>query len=131
MYGTFTGKNVEVYIVLTPISKKVKSVIVFYPKDNSWSSIKYAYFKLKDSFKKKYPLEKEFELFSDPYYEGDGYEMQAVRNDKCFYTSFFQPDLGKIMLHISKYEQLQVVYEDSINARIGSEEKESKVMDDI
>lgn len=89
MHGTFTGKNVEVYILVTPISKQVMSVSVYYPKDNSWSSIKYDYFKLKNSFKQKYPLEKEFEFFSNPYYEGDGYEMQAVQNDKCHYVSFF------------------------------------------
>ena len=35
------------------------------------------------------------------------------------------------MLDISKFEQLHVLYEDSINSRIGSEEKESKVMEDI
>ena len=98
MNGTFTGKDVEVYILVTPISKKVKSVSVYYPKDNSCSSIKYDYFKLKDSFKQKYQLENEFEFFSDPYYEGDGYEMQAVRNDKCNYVSFFKTDLGGILL---------------------------------
>lgn len=35
------------------------------------------------------------------------------------------------MLDISEYEQLHVIYQDSVNSRIGIEEKESKVMDDI
>lgn len=131
MKGKFTGKDVELYISVTPVSKNVRSVNVYFPEDKSWSSIKYDYNKLKDSYKQKYILEKEYEFFEDPYYEGDGYEMQAVRNDKCHYATFFSSETGGIMLDISKYEQLHVLYEDSINSSIGSEERDTKILDEI
>ena len=46
-------------------------------------------------FTKKYGEPKDhFEFFSSPYYEGDGYELQALRKEKCNYISFWTLDKG-------------------------------------
>lgn len=38
----------------------------------------------------KYLLDSDFEFFSAPYEEGDGYELRAVLNNKCKYVTFLK-----------------------------------------
>lgn len=130
--GDFAGESVNVYVVGSEKNKTVWKVAVFFPEKSSWRSLKSDYFDYKELFTKKYGKPKnDYEFFSDPYYEGDGYELSALKRDKCTYCSFYYPEGGIIMLEISSSECVLVGYEDSTNAKIKSREEEENAMDDI
>ena len=82
-------------------------------------------------YKSKYPIDRDYEFFSSPYEDGDGYEMRAVAKDKCRYISFFFALGGHIAIEIDKTAQLKVVYEDRVNIKIAQQELEQNAIDDI
>ena len=82
-------------------------------------------------YKTKYPLDKDFEFFSSPYEDGDGYELRAVAKGKCNYVSFYLALGGHITVEITKSSQIKVVYEDSENIKLGQQELDQKAIDDI
>lgn len=69
-------------------------------------------------------------LFIMPY-EGDGYELQAVRKEKCTYSTFYDTPRGYIAVQISNFECLLVGYEDKINIELRSTGKDSKNLNEI
>ena len=130
--GRFTEKPVTVYVLGSVKTGTVWKVAVRFEKETSWYSIKSQYNKYVEIFKQKYGVPADhFEFFSKPYYEGDGYEMQALRNEKCTYSTFFETTKGAITVSISKSECLELRYEDSVNAQISKDEKENSILDDI
>lgn len=132
MKGTFVNKSCELYIVSSPKTNIVWKVIVYLPKDENWYSLKIDYKNYKDQFIKKYgKQDKSYEFFSKPYYEGDGYEIQALNKEKCTYISFWEMSEGSIFVSISKYSQISFTYEDAINVKKTRLEKESNIQDDI
>lgn len=132
MKGSFVGKDCEIFIGASPISKIVWKVSVHLPEESNWYSLKSSYNSFKEQFSKKYgnPF-KTFEFFSKPYYEGDGYEMQALRNEKCFYYTYWDNIDGIISIEISSYENIKFSYEDKINVQINKTEKSQNIQDDI
>ena len=132
MNGSFVGKEVELFIIATPKTKQVWKVTVYLPKDDSWYSLKSDYTKYVKSFKNKYGNPSDnYEFFSSPYYEGDGYEMTALKSGKCHYVSFFNIEEGNVSVEISKFAQIKFSYEDSKNTKLKKEEEESSVLEDI
>ena len=130
--GNFAGKKDCTILVLSSAnSHLVWKVSVLFPEHTSWSSLKSEYFLFKESYSKKYGKPESFEYFTDPYEEGDGYELQAVKLEKCIYASYFNTPLGYIVLDIHKDKFVRVTYEDAINAEIRDKEKEQAVSDDI
>ncbi len=132
MEGEFVGKNANIFIYATPKSKIVWKIAVNLEEVVSWSSLKSDYYKLKESYTKKYgkPLHS-FEKFDDPYYEGDGYELQALKLEKCTYISYFETPEGLISVGMTSTSSIVICYEDGINVKIASKEKENAVMDEI
>ena len=132
MDGQFTGKDATILVISTKKSKTVWKVVVKFSEMSSWSSLKSDYYYYKEMFVKKYgsPTRK-FEFFSKPYYEGDGYELSALRNEKCYYLSAFETNSGVVYLEISKYKRIEISYEDDANSHIMNREKEESVIDDI
>lgn len=132
MKGNFISKECEIFVLSTPVSNTVWKVAVFLPKETSWHSIKSAYNDLKKQYTAKYgnPSD-DYAFFSKPYYEGDGYEMQALRNDKCTYVTYWKLDTGFVSVKMGSSEELVLSYEDKINAELNTEEKSDKVMEDI
>lgn len=132
MNGEFIGKNANVAILAAPKSKIVWKVGVNLDKEVSWSSLKAEYKNIKESYIKKYgrPLHT-FERFDDPYYEGDGYELQALKMEKCTYISYFETPEGMISVGMDSSGCISIMYEDGINVKIASKEKESAVMNEI
>lgn len=122
MKGTFTNKPILLNIARTPGTRKVYRIGVFYKKNNSWYSLKSDYDKLKDAYKKRYIVEEEHRFFLDPYYEGDGYEMQALKLGKCDYSALFKTGFGSIILGIGESEQIIILYRDSINSALAEQE---------
>jgi hypothetical protein len=132
MNGKFTGKDASIYIISSPKTKIVCRVTVYFEKQTSWSSIKSLYENYKELLEQKYKVKpKAYEYFKKPYEEGDGYEMQAVRLDKCVFSSFYETPQGYIALSISKTERISIAYEDEINIEIRSKEKESNTLEEL
>lgn len=134
MKGEFMGKACEIVIVGTEKTKTVWKVSVWFDRTyTSWYSLKSDYTDIVDSYTGKYGISTDnYHFFSSPYYEGDGYEMQAVKLDKCGYASFWD-DMqdGSILISIEKYAQIKVSYQDRLNTKKGDMEKEAQINEDI
>jgi hypothetical protein len=131
MSGSYINRQCEVLIFASKKANIVWKVAIYLPEETNWYSIKNDYLKLKEQFITKYGIGKSYEFFSDPYYEGDGYEMQAVKLEKCNYIIYWEKPEGNVTLSISKYRQIKVSYEDSINSALDDKEKSEIISNDI
>lgn len=132
MEGSFTGKEVTLFVFASKKTKNVWKVQVRFDKSTSWSSIKADYKYYKEAFEKKYgKYDVCYEFFSKPYYEGDGFELQALRYEKCSYFTSFNVTGGVIWITMDKSERLVINYEDATGTEIQRQEKEAAVIDDI
>jgi hypothetical protein len=120
MKGTVNSNTVELYASFTPRSNKCWALTVFLPEKTSWYSLKDQYKDYLNILIEKYgePNNK-YSFFSSPYYEGDGYELQAVRLEKCTYSAFW----SNVSIQISKFKQVKIHYENATNAALDDEEK--------
>lgn len=132
--GMVKSQTVELYLIATPITKKVCRLAVYFPEQISWMSIKSDYKDLKKTIIDKYGDPKDdYNFFSSPYYEGDGYETSAVKIEKCHYAAIWQEEPGpsttgyNILLQISKWMQVTLQYENAKNMDI--KEREDKQLD--
>ncbi len=130
--GNFTGEEATIIVVTTPSTKKVCRVAVFFPKKKSWHSLKSDYFEYKKMYIQKYGKPKdEYEFFVKPYYEGDGYELQALRKENCYYSTFFYINDGIITVRLTNTCHLSIVYEDKVNNSLFTAEKDKNNLNDI
>lgn len=131
MEGEFANENCEIVLYSSPKTKTMHSIIVNFAEQNSWYSLKSKYLKLKEQLTSKYNFTpKSTEYFADPYYEGDGYEMQALKREKCFYFSTFNFNKGKIGLYIIG-NKVQLLYQDSKGKKINEQEENANAYDDL
>lgn len=131
MSGTFANENCEIVLYATPKTHKMHSVLVNFKERSSWNSLKSDYLKFKELLKNKYKMTpKSSEYFVDPYYEGDGYELQALRKDKCFYFSNFNFTPGKIGLYILN-NKVTIMYQDYFGKNLNKKEENEKAYDDL
>ena len=131
MKGTFANSSCELLIGTTPKSKKVYTILVDFGENDSWYSLKIKYKELKTQLQNKYNVIPEAtEEFYSPYYEGDGYELQALRKDKCFYYSIFKLNNGEIGLYIAE-DGVRIQYTDKINNLLRKEEENFQAYDDL
>ncbi len=129
--GTFANEDCQLLVSLTPKTKKVYSISVFFNKKDSWYSLKADYKELKQSLKNKYDIRPDDdEFFIDPYYEGDGYELQALRLSKCIYRSNYELNDGEITLTILS-NRIVLIYEDKKGGEINEREKSQNAYDDL
>lgn len=132
MEGKFADFNAEVWLMATPKTKIIWKIVVLTDKYTSWSSIKADFEKYKELYTKKYGKPSEdFHFFSRPYYEGDGYEMQALKLEKCTYITFFELPEGGIVIEMTKWGNISFSYEDNINVKIKRSESEQSMLNDI
>lgn len=107
--GTFTGKsNSEIYLVSE--GSTFTKVIIFLPELSTWKDIRRQYLEYKASYDAKYTVDSEMAEFRNGYREGDGREVEGVKADECYYITNYKAPGGHIMLLISKYMQLEVIY---------------------
>ena len=131
MEGSFANENCEIVLYASPKTKTMHSIIVNFGEQTSWYSLKAKYKKLKEQLTSKYNhTPKSTEYFADPYYEGDGYEMQALRNEKCFYFSTFNFYNCKIGIYIVG-NKVQLLYQDSKGKSINQQEENANAYDDL
>lgn len=118
--GYYSGTLIEVNIISTPITHQVWKFAVYLPKKYDWSVLKAEYIGYRSSLVEKYGLPKNtYTGFVDPYYEGDGYEFSAVKNNKCNYSTFWD----NMSIEISQFQQVRISYENSINSDLYNAEK--------
>lgn len=130
--GSFCGVNNCSFIVGgSLITDTVYMVVVQFPSETTWESLKNEYLKYKDFLTSKYDFLNCIEEFEYPYEEGDGYEVTAVSLDKCSYMSYFHTDNGTIMLKISNDMTLNIAYVDAINSKIHEEEEKRISFNDL
>lgn len=131
--GNFAGySDCEVFVFSTLDKSCIFKVSVYLPVKTIWGDLKSCYNGMLDSYKDKYGEPKDdFKFFSTPYYEGDGYEMTAVEIEKCFYAAIWELRYGNILMEISKYKQVRIVYEDENNIKKVIEKKKQVINDDI
>ena len=121
--GTFAGiSGCDILINNSEFLNSVVSVSVLLPVKNAWFSLKGDYEDLKAKFIKKYGKpENSYEFFTDPYYEGDGYEMSAFTSGNAYFMSSFNVDKGTVLLAILDGNRVIITYTD----KEGSEKEES------
>jgi hypothetical protein len=119
--GSVDGVKYDVVVCNTPITKKVWKIAVYLPEQTNWYDLKNSYEKFYDLLVKKYgePISS-YTSFSSPYEEGDGYEMTAVAVEKCNYSAFW----NEVWMTISKFKQVAINYENTVNSELFSAEKE-------
>ena len=108
--GTFAGENAELFVVGEKNTKLVEAVQVKFDVEKSWESLKDKYLLFKSSLSEKYGDGNSMELFTEPYYEGDGKELEAVESKKCQYRTEFNADNGKIIISIDKSKKVMIEY---------------------
>lgn len=123
--GRVSSRPIELYIFVTPKTKKIFKMVAYFEKETSWLSLKSTYSTFYEILSNKYgdPDDK-YARFLDPYYEGDGYEMQAVSLDKTLFAAYwFKRDNLTVGVEISKYEQVKLIYENNLMMEIRNKEQ--------
>jgi hypothetical protein len=119
--GKVAGSELTVAAGATPISKQVWKIMVQLPEKSTWSG-------LKDQFNEYYSILRDkygkptdiYTEFINPYYDGDGYEMTAIRNDKINY--FARWDNG-VWIEISSSVAVNIHYENLILSDLRKQEQ--------
>ena len=122
--GEFVNKQCAIVVNGTKKTKTAYLVTVLLPTETDWSGIKDDYFKLKKLFQQKYGMGMSKEVFSEPYYEDSGLEMQALKLGKCTYYTIIFTKKSSIMITIMPEGRIVIGYEDSTNAKLKEIEEE-------
>ena len=122
MSGKFIDRNALVTLHATPKTNLLYRANIFFNEHTSWYSLKSEFLEVVKYYKAKYKSISSSRTFIDPYYEGDGYELQGVSMDKCFYYERFEAEGGKISIEISDMKRVQIRYEDKNNAKKNEQE---------
>lgn len=131
MVGKFANEECSIVLYATPKTKTTFRIIVVYEEGVSWGSLKSHYLQLKKLLKEKYNVQpRSIEKFEDPYYEGDGYELQATRCSKCLYYSPFTLNNGDIALFIAN-ERVIISYRDKKGKELNEQEVKELSLDDL
>lgn len=126
--GSFAGEcNCQILVSLSEFINEVESIIVMLPESLSWWGLKGTYDDFKEKLTRKYGCPESIEQFYEPYYEGDGYEITALENNKVFYSSKFNADKGYIRVSIGP-SRVYIAYIDALNEK-RIEEKKNLIAD--
>lgn len=122
--GRFAGLKVKVYVGANENMDIVYSIIVNSEQEKSWDDLKCKYFNVRELYIKKYgqPIE-DVQTFASPYYEGDGDELKATENQKCFYKSIFSVPGGEVSVLIIN-RSIMLYFADSINKKFEEEDED-------
>lgn len=131
MSGKFIDRNALVTLHATPKTNLLYRANIFLNEHTSWYSLKSEFLEVVKYYKAKYKSISSSRTFIDPYYEGDGYELQGVSMDKCFYYERFEAEGGKISIEISDMKRVQIRYEDKNNAKKNEQETIAINLDEI
>ena len=132
MKGTLANKKVLIGVLGTPKSKTAWKVVAYFDERKDWYALKTEFENINIVLAKKYgETETCYRFFSNPYYEGDGYEISALINDKvtfsCYYENKEENKLN-ISVEISSTSCVLLSYENIQNALLMKKEKEETEM---
>ena len=108
---------------------KLTQVIVTLPPKTDWSSLNDCYISLKEALIMKYgEPHRSVEDFLEPYPEGE--EMQAVKDDKVYYTATWG-ERGELTLYLSKKCAVMLRYLNVKNNRESREAITRRIAEDL
>ena len=115
--GKFAGiDNCQILVNASQHTHQTYSISVFTPEALTWWSVKADYDRIKEMLRKKYGRpSSSTEFFSDPYDEGDGYELTALSTGNAMFVTSYSSKNGNITIHITHGAQLLITYKDKIN----------------
>lgn len=128
MKGKLGGESVELLIVGSPKTHLTSKLVVVYPTQETWYSLLDNYQKVKKILTEKYgEPDKGYEFFESPYELGDGYELQAVKLEKCFYVKVWHETEKfpnqTLAVRISPSLHVSLIYENNENMALAEEEQ--------
>lgn len=131
MLGKFMGRKAIVTLHSTPESNNIYMVNVAFDEENSWYSLKSDFLNIVKSYRAKYKCIDSGRTFLEPYYEGDGFELQGVEKDKCCYFDKYEAEGGTIYVEISDMRRIIIKYIDTFNSKRNERETINKNLDEI
>ena len=93
----FMDRKAIVTLHSTPETNNIYMVNVVFDEENSWYSLKSDFLNIVKSYRAKYKCIDSGRTFLEPYYEGDGFELQGVANDKCCFFINMKPKVAQYM----------------------------------
>lgn len=130
--GIFAGHKAKILINTDDYSELVTSVIVEFKERNTWEDIKEMYLKMRELYISKYgePTE-DHQMFLSPYREGDGDELEAIKENRCAYLAEFEIPYGKIAICILQ-NKVTISYNDVtyIDEEEGTDDYDDEFDDD-
>lgn len=129
--GKFMDRNAIVTLHSTPESNNIYMVNVVFNEEKSWYSLKSEFLDIVKSYRAKYKCVDYGRGFFEPYYEGDGFELQGVAKDKCCYFDKYEAEGGTIYVEISDMGRIFIKYIDTFNSKLNEKETINKNLDEI
>jgi len=134
LVGDFAGyRNCIVWVGTLKQQDLVSKITVIFPNHNTWSSLSFNYFSLKQMLTEKYgkPL-KCVETFQSRYPpDDDGEKMYEVKFDRCKYYTVYKTAQGSIELSIEHEGVTRCFVALSYYDKINSNLRRAKVKDDL
>lgn len=129
--GKFMNRNSTIMLHATPKSNNIYKVSIFFGEEKSWYGLKSEFQNIVKPYRTKYKCIDSGRTFLEPYYEGDGFELQGVAKDKCCYFDKYQTEGGTIYIEISDLKCIKIQYKDSFNSKLNEKETISEYLDEI
>jgi hypothetical protein len=132
--GKILNEEVSLTIYATLTSRKVRKIVLFYLSETSWNGALSLYNQKVETITAKYGKQSNiYEDFYDPYYLGDGYELQALDHDKCQWIRIWAdmaeyPNLN-VAVEIGKSAMVMVTYEIISNMELHQNELKTAQQD--
>jgi hypothetical protein len=132
--GKILNEEVSLTIYATLTSRKVRKIVLFYLSETSWNGALSLYNRKVETITAKYGKESNiYEEFYDPYYLGDGYELQALDHDKCQWIRIWAdmpeyPNLN-VAVEIGRSAMVMVTYEIMSNMELHQRELKNAQQD--
>jgi hypothetical protein len=94
MKGTLANKKVLIGVLGTTKSKIAWKIVAYFDIQKDWYDLKNEFENINTILAKKYgETENCYRFFSTPYYEGDGYEISALANDKVTFSCYYHKNI--------------------------------------
>lgn len=121
LFGEVDGEIFSIAVSCTPITKQVHALIVYLPERKGWESLKNQFTFYFEVLKLKYgkPLELSTS-FKNPYKEGDGLEIEAIKTGFCEYRAKWKG----VNIGFTDIERVKIIYTNSLNEILFAVESE-------
>lgn len=131
--GKFATEDVYVQIVKTPKTQTVCAVLIhYYQVQNNWNLIKLKFDNLVRQFSIKHNNPEDLtKSFQEPFKEGDGNEINALKADKVKFLAEWSMENGGISITLISTGTPMVSYTDKANFSLYLQEEQELALDDI